>query len=350
MRRVILSLTCAAALVACDDKSTDGTQDVTDTVQGDTTDTSTNPDTTTPDTTTPDTSTNPDTTTPDTTNPDTTNPNARKCTDAELTALNTCVNACTNPATQQQCVQTCQNQLSADCFDAYGLFAACVQNNNCFNEDDTLDTACVAQFCAGEVEAVFGTPEPDDCNPVTNTGCEAGENCSVGDSEGNLYCLPAGTIPAFGDCSDDPSGCSRGLCLGSETEATCMLFCEQNSDCPDGRPCNIGLQGSDYTFCGDIPTSCNVLTQDCPNGQGCYFISAAGDTDCAQSANKATGAACSFLNDCAPGNLCLGSGASGTCTKVCDTAANPTTCPSGQTCQAAGIPNSTIGVCRAAGN
>lgn len=349
MRRAFFTLTCAAALVACDDNSTPNTPtDVTDTsVQPDTT----VPDTTVPDTNTPDTDTTTptDTDTTDTTTPDTVTP-TRKCTDVELETFNTCADACAPGANQQACLTTCQNGLSSECFAAYGLFASCVQNNNCLNEDQSLNTECVAQFCADEIQAVFGTPEPDDCNPVTNTGCEAGENCSVGDAEDNLYCLPAGDIAPFGDCSDDPSACSRGLCLGTETEATCMLFCDQNSDCPDNRPCNIGLQGSDFTFCGDIPVSCNVLTQDCPGGEACYIISQAGDTDCSPSNGKATGATCGFLNDCAAGNLCLGSGASGTCTKVCDTAANPSTCPQGQTCQGLGIAGSTLGACAAAGN
>jgi len=346
MRRLILPLTLAAAFVACDDNSTpSGPTDTTDTTGGDT---STTPDAVTPDTTSPDTTT-PDTTTPDTTTPDTTTPE-RLCTDAELTTFDACVSACPTGPTQQQCASACQNGLSAGCRGAYSLLATCVQNNNCLEQDGSLDTQCVSDFCLGEFESVFGIPEPDDCDPVTNVGCEAGENCTLGDADNNLYCLPAGTVALYGDCTADPTACVRGACLGSEAEASCLPFCDDSADCTDGRPCNIGLQGTDLTFCGDIPTSCNVLTQDCTNGEGCYIISQAGATDCSPSNGIATGQSCRFLNDCQPGNICAGGAGAGKCSKFCDTAVTPSTCPEGTTCQGLGITGTTLGACAAAGN
>ena len=346
MRRVLLSLTCAAALVACDSDSTPGNPtdtnpaDVTDTNQPDT-------DTTQPDTdaTQPDTdATQPDTT--DTNQPDTTPTPTRKCTDAELDTFNTCADACPAGANQQTCINACFDGFSNECYDAFASFQDCMQTKGCFNDDGSADVECAAEFCADEVDAVFGTPEPTDCNPVTQAGCETGNICTVGDQAGNLYCVAPGDIPAFGDCAADPSGCSTGLCLGTATEAICMPFCNTSADCPDGRLCNVGLQGTDFVFCGDAPVSCDVLAQDCPNNQGCYIASQAGDTQCASHNGKATGAACQYLNDCAPGNLCLGSG-TGTCTKLCDTAATPGTCAAGQTCQSLGLPG-TVGACTAA--
>ncbi len=356
MRRILFPLFFAATtMAACGDDSTPGNQPdgtVADgTVNTDTlADTGGNTEATNQPETTMDTT--PAETVPETTpnetvqetrqDAETTPTPTRQCTDAEVSTLNSCLGECAD----QACASACLTSSSVACATAYTDFVGCMQTWECFDEAGAADLECAAENCAEELEAVFGTPEPSDCNPVTSAGCESGEICTVGDQAGNLYCVQAGDVPAFGDCSDNPAGCATGLCLGSESEAVCMPFCDTNADCPDGRLCNVGLQGTDFTFCGDIPVTCDLLAQDCPNNQGCYIASQEGDTQCAPHNNKATGAACQFLNDCAPGNLCAGNGASGTCTALCDTTANPTTCTAGMTCSAL-AEDSNVGVCAA---
>lgn len=341
-------LVLGMGLTACGDSGGSGTNPDADAIGSDSfvpTDTLTSGTDTTTTNTTDTTTTNPtDTTTTnptDTTEPTdtTTPPPARQCTDAELETLNTCLEACPDVG-GDQCVQACFNGLSTGCNAAYTAFVQCVQTNSCFNADNTLNVDCAAANCPDQVAGVFGSGvEPSDCDPVTSTGCTETQTCTVIDADNNLGCAPKGTVPTGGDCANDL--CEKGACLTTDsTTFQCYEFCDAaNNTCPEGRPCNVGLQGTDLTVCGDIPVTCDVLAQDCTGGKGCYFIDAQGNTDCAANAGKTAGQSCQYINDCAAGLMCAGQPA--TCLPFCATDGTKT-CTSG-TCTSVGI--GVIGVC-----
>jgi hypothetical protein len=51
-------------------------------------------------------------------------------------------------------------------------------------------------------------------------------------------------------------------------------------------------------------TACHPLTQDCPEGHGCYYLGD-GESTCAPHGGKAPGEACTYRNECAPGSVCV---------------------------------------------
>lgn len=320
------------ALGACGDDGTSGgggdTTQTTDVVDADTAvppaDTTTSPG---------DTQTGTDTTQPptDTQQP----PDLRMCSDAELQTFNACVDGCAT----QACQQGCMSDLSASCENAYRALLQCANAASCGEDLD-----CIVQNCRDEVEAVFGAGsgvEPSDCDPVTNGGCAANQNCTIV-AEGLLGCAPAGTA-GYGEACGEIVGCVRGACLTFDNVSfECTEFCDpDNNQCREGRPCNQAVRGFDLTFCGDRPTDCDIFTQDCAPPLGCYFVDLEGRTDCSPHAGKQRGASCAFVNDCAPGMICSGPSASATCEVVCNTDGS-TPCASG-TCSPTGIGN--IGVC-----
>ena len=273
-----------------------------------------------------------------------TGPPPRMCTDAELETFNTCFAACDPNAVTPTCQDACFDGLSTGCEAAFMAWINCAQSNGCNSlETDAEFAACVADKCPDETAGVYGTGsvEPSDCNVVTNAGCTAEQNCTlISSNPPAIGCAPKGDVPIGGDCSE--ALCEKGTCLSTDASGQsgqCFSFCEQASDCPDGRPCNVGLQGSDYTFCGDIPVSCSVFAQDCPAGKGCYIIAQDGTTDCATNNGKAAGESCEYLNDCAAGMMCAGN--PGKCMKFCNTDGS-LACTAG-TCTSVGI--ATVGVC-----
>jgi len=78
------------------------------------------------------------------------------------------------------------------------------------------------------------------CNPVSQTGCAAGEKCTWqyhAEGYGQVACVPAGPIPLDGACdfvAPGPTGgyddCAAGLFCGG---GTCKSIC---MDAPDSCP------------------------------------------------------------------------------------------------------------------
>lgn len=68
---------------------------------------------------------------------------------------------------------------------------------------------------------------------------------------------------------------------------------------------------------------CDLFTQDCGPGRGCYLVD--GTPSCHWSGTGATGASCTFANECAAGNACI----SGRCSALCEPlAGSPNACDS----------------------
>ncbi|PIE17490.1 MAG: hypothetical protein CSA66_05740 [Proteobacteria bacterium] len=342
------ALVLAAGAMACDSSGGGGTSALTDTMGGtDTTEAgdavdaeagdAVDADDTTP--TTADTSSTTDDVTPseDTTNETDTNQTVeRLCSDAELGEFQSCVQGCGQQ--DVECLQACfTTKLSAACQGAYRALGDCARQHSC---GDT-DTACIVENCPNETLAVFGSsPEPNDCDPVADTGCDDDHTCTLV-SPTEVGCAPKGGAGYGEDCSS--VRCAQGACLSFDgTSSECMEFCDQqNNTCREDRPCNIGIQGGDFTFCGDIPVACDIFAQNCDDGQGCYVIDTDGNTGCHSAGGQQAGASCQAVNDCAPGHLCAGN--PGTCSLVCEIDGDPTGCPDGEECAA--VRGLSIGVC-----
>ena len=96
-----------------------------------------------------------------------------------------------------------------------------------------------------------------------------------------------------------------------------------------------------------MPANCNLLTQDCQAGEGCYVVDNDGHTDCMTAGTITEGVSCGQTADavCAPGLDCLGtSAATLTCYKICATNGS-VACAQGQTCQHPSFYPATSGIC-----
>jgi len=317
------ALFAAASFSACGD---DTKPAATDTIGGDSaigSDTATGTDTTT---------------TTDVAAPNDTTSTTGSCTEAELATFETCGDNC---AQDQQCFAGCVNAMSAKCGLAFDALSACIQTAQCTQANFA---ECVSTNCLAEYEDFYGPlPEPTSCNPVTSAECEAGETCGYVSQDFDVGCGPAGTAELGAACGGEV-GCKAGACLGDGTANVCTAFCNaSNNTCPNNAPCNVRVQGSDFSHCGTPPDGCDIFAQDCANNRGCFPVNAAGDTTCASTSGKAEGAVCEAINDCGAGLICIGSGATGICRTVCNLETTPEACTTGA-CSAAGFSNN-VGAC-----
>ena len=218
-------------------------------------------------------------------------------------------------------------------------------------ETSTDETVAIEEVDSRIVEAVDleyeEGPEPLVCDPITNFGCATDQNCTL-IAENTLGCVTAGTAGYGEECSQSLP-CRRGACLTLDGEVyTCRQYCRQtDNQCPDERPCNVIIRGTDYRVCGEPVTTCDILQQDCPQGQGCYLASVDGQTRCADSGGIGLDQPCTAGNDCEPGLVCGGpEGGQGRCLLVCDLGAAEPACAEDQACYSIGVsvlPN--VGVC-----
>lgn len=141
---------------------------------------------------------------------------------------------------------------------------------------------CVAYGSTG------GNWDSNKCVPVTGSG-QSGDPC--------MY---AGTVESTDDCGAD-TWCWN---VNMEGVGTCTPFCEGTPDeplCEPGFGCSIANNGS-INLCLQ---ACDPLLQDC-GGENVCFYDFSGNFVCAFAADMIpTGEPCGFINDCAPGNVCV---------------------------------------------
>jgi hypothetical protein len=149
---------------------------------------------------------------------------------------------------------------------------------------------CVAYGSTG------GNWDANKCVPVTGSGQE-GDPCTYG-----------GTVESTDDCGAT-SWCWN---VNMDGVGTCTSFCEGTPDdplCDPGFGCSIANNGS-INICLQ---SCDPLLQDC-EGENVCFYDFSGNFVCAFGADMIpTGEPCGFINDCAPGNVCLDAATLPTC-------------------------------------
>ena len=92
----------------------------------------------------------------------------------------------------------------------------------------------------------------------------------------------------------------------------CTPFCDGSPDdpiCGPDQGCTIANEGS-INLC---LTTCDPLLQNCEEGSVCFY-DFSGDFVCNFAADMVlTGGVCGFINDCAPGNVCLSAEALPSC-------------------------------------
>ncbi|MFV8749927.1 ribulose phosphate epimerase [Nannocystaceae bacterium ST9] len=179
-------------------------------------------------------------------------------------------------------------------------------------------------------------PQPCD---VWAQDCAEGEKCVAYDSSGSdtwdaYKCVPVlgdqhagepctstGIVESTDDC-DASSYCFDTTEIDGQLVGTCYTQCMgslSEPTCPATTECAISDSAA-LVLC--IPT-CDPLVQDCGAGKGCYW---ANDSfNCVVTTEDLpTGAPCGFINDCAPGNLCVDGSSlpscegSACCTHYCD--------------------------------
>jgi hypothetical protein len=232
-------------------------------------------------------------------------------------------------------------------------------------------------MCAAPGVGFPGTPNLE-CDPVTQTGCPAGEKCMPWANDGGgswnaTRCSPIDPVPnAIGDaCTVQGSAvsgiddCEEGAMCWNVDGATNLGTCIELCGCAYATPicqtanttCSISNQDS-LPICTPV---CNPLDpMACDAGQGCYPVG--GFFQCAPDASGMAGApgdACGFINGCDPGVACVGAGsipgcpgAVGCCAATCDVDDPAPACDAGTACTEWFAPGSapdmcleTIGVC-----
>jgi len=202
------------------------------------------------------------------------------------------------------------------------------------------------------------------CDVLTQQGCTAGESCLYVDNMGNgrcfagacdvvsqncptatdkcsyaglqdggvaRACAPAGPQGDGAACGPSDN-CGKGLvCINS----VCRKYCYDNATCGGGNKLCIGLIQIGGTQ--EIPSTCvtlsacDPLTQNCPQGQGCYLSNSSGAV-CATAGTVAANGACGQgAGQCVPGTVCLlTSPTAGACKSFCNRDGGMPNCGTGQ--------------------
>lgn len=179
------------------------------------------------------------------------------------------------------------------------------------------------------------------CQPTaTSVDCGA-DTCALMSDE--PACVSSLGGLAAGDPCTDVADCGLGLaCFKKGAAGICGVVCcaaEGASGCGVDERC-----GGPGVLVDDTPTAwaeclprraCDALEgTGCEIGEGCYFVDAAGLSDCREEGAAAEGESCSVPEDCAAGMSCLGLGNS-TCRTICD---EDEDCGALQTCVDAAFP------------
>lgn len=226
--------------------------------------------------------------------------------------------------------------------------------------DDSVDSGGVSDVSGGEACDV------ENCQPY-EVGCADGLKCTLHDEglDGEFDKLACSAVvdgpDSVGDaCIYDECGqdsCDFGLaCVPAGQTAEpgvglCRALCHEADDpCRDPQTVCIEVFGP-VGLCRD---RCQLLLQDCPDEEGCFFRFDSGETSCAPPSElNFEGAPCDDYSDCAAGRQCVEAATVGgcpddaesCCTLGCDSDVGAV-CANGQVCLDLGAAGQgTAGVC-----
>lgn len=166
-----------------------------------------------------------------------------------------------------------------------------------------------------------------------NDMCVAGQYCEYTGGSNNFGCVPEGTSQPGAACTQQNPCMKGGMCLNLGQGAQCQKPCDPQggTGCTPNTEVCIGLidqnnQPLPFGVCDDAPEQCSPLNDTCPGGQYCQAYQ--DGNFCVAEGAANVGQACSAQNLCKRGAVC-GQNAQQqvVCMQVCDTAANPSTCP-----------------------
>jgi len=158
----------------------------------------------------------------------------------------------------------------------------------------------------------------DKCD-LLEQNCPEGEGCfhtTVG-----IRCIVAGSSDVGEECYYT-NDCSPGLvCVDLAAGSVCATLCSLDSDhakacsaiCDETFGKLADIEGLGFCKENQPVVPCDILAQDCPEGQGCYLSNdgvSCGDT----AAGLGPYEQCEYANDCVPGLVCV----NGECHQVCD--------------------------------
>ena len=259
---------------------------------------------------------------------------------------------CAGTAGGATCVQACS--AAAPCPAGQGCLAI-NGGSACFGLGDTATggacktaSGCKTGLCA-DLGKGFVCAQP--CGPGA---CPSGQVCTPLQGGGGACTTPAKKL-ADGTACTDSAACLSGLCVGSETSATCVPPCSASKPCPAAMAC-VPLTGGGGACLpaavkqdagapcvepGDCKSALCVGDDKsavcvdpcgpaaCKAGFKCLPL-VGGKSACFALGTAAPGAKCKDALDCATG-VCVGSATSAYCSLVC---AAQVECPCGMECVA----------------
>jgi hypothetical protein len=207
------------------------------------------------------------------------------------------------------------------------------------------------------------------CDPVCQSGCRAGEQCT-NNAVSNL--CRATTTPAtelYGVCDSGKDICKPGLvCLPEFTEecgAHCYRFCREDQDCGNNSRC-VGEVSDNtgktlYKTCSPRGGNCNptgtspACSDNAPEDRkfprfACYIVSPShpDETVCECAGSIQEGRPCERTYECVPGNECVPVGGDVRCRRLCTPPLSPlppVSCPALQNCRPFPQSGGKVGYC-----
>jgi hypothetical protein len=180
------------------------------------------------------------------------------------------------------------------------------------SESETTGTTAQLFIPADDLATCFGCdpfaqdcPEGEKCVPYSSSGGNWDDSKCVpvlGEQTVGDSCTYAGTLESTDDC-DATSFCFGVEDVDGELIGNCHSFCKGSADmpeCPEGFTCPIMNAGS-INLCVQ---ACDPITQDCFNGEGCYWGDSSFSCVSTQGPGIADGEPCSYINDCTPSSMC----------------------------------------------
>jgi hypothetical protein len=207
----------------------------------------------------------------------------------------------------------------------YGAYSGSVFSGECVPVPDPPDAAPTTLT----VDAAPLCPDPNQTPCDLFTGCPCLDQAKICIVDPSLPGAPLSCAPPEDNwCEGSP--CAPGTTCAYYGDAFhCLIVCDAAHPCPGGQQCagQLTLPPSTTPVAELCLFNCALLwAQDCPFGLGCYL--AVSDPHpvptpggrCLTSQGLADGQQCFYMNDCAPGSVCV-SGSPPICRRFCNLAA-----------------------------
>lgn len=192
-------------------------------------------------------------------------------------------------------------------------------------------------------------PIIDECNPLTQTGCNdpVESKCIVEGREprGGTQCVePNNVEKMLGEqCIGGECGPSL-VCVRTASVSRCHQICDQTGMGCEALgaafACEVGLRDTNWRACVELPPACDLVTQDpCPQDQACQFYLRYNmmlEARCRPAGTGVDGDNCGGMNPgCARGFICVSELGVSRCRKTCTDNAH---CTAPKTCRSTAGP------------